>query len=148
MSNSPEMFLFWGQPEEEWNIDKTTEYRLCIQNTVTEIGEFSFKDYNFTSLIFQSPSALKTINGFSFHDCNNLTMIDFPEGLEDIHYYAFAACKSLRHVHFPSTLKSLGTSCFRGCRNLSHELQLPNSLEMIGDCALDSQVWRNVHSYH
>ena len=146
MSTSPKTFLFWGQPEEEWNIDKTTEYTLCIHNTVTEIGigEFSFKDYNFTSLIFQSPSAVK-IHPFAFSECYQLTRIHFPEGLEEIPYRFFNDCKSLTDIHFPSTLKSIGEDCFKRCRNLRNDLQLPNSLEVIRDCAFNT-TWEKFHN--
>ena len=140
MSTSPETFLFWGQSEEEWSIDKTTEYQLCIRNTVDEIGPSNVNDYNFTSLIFQSPSFVEIIHHFAFCDCNNLSRIHFPEGLEDILHHAFSDCKNLRNINFPSTLKSIGANCFKGCHNLSLELQLPNSLEAIGDLAFDTHL--------
>jgi hypothetical protein len=57
------------------------------------------------------------------------------DGVITIGKATFAGCYTLKEVTLPSTLTHIGDDAFYECVSLSVTLQLPRSLEILGDHA-------------
>ncbi|MBR4614895.1 MAG: leucine-rich repeat protein, partial [Kiritimatiellae bacterium] len=59
------------------------------------------------------------IGHMAFHDCPEMTAIEFPEGIEEIRgWYIFARCYGLTEVTLPKSMRRIGTWVFESCENL------------------------------
>ena len=65
-----------------------------ITNSVTEIGDYAFKQCS--SLIsIEIPNSVTSIGSFAFSSCSSLTSIEIPNSVTSIGYNAFSGCSSL-----------------------------------------------------
>ncbi len=108
---------------------------INIPETLTKLGQGSFsKCSNLSTVIFESPSALKEIKGSCFSGCTSLESITLPENLESIGSFAFQNCTSLTSANFQNTMTGLPEHIFDKCSKLS-SVTLPSNLLTIGDYA-------------
>lgn len=103
---------------------------VIVQNGVTSIGNYAFKDCKNITQITLSAS-VNSIGKEAFSGCNFET-IELPTKITIIPEGLFMGCKSLKKVKIPNGVTEIGDNAFQGCENLS-ELTLPNEIKSIGD---------------
>lgn len=95
------------------------------------INDFAFCDCS--SLNTPLPKTLTQIGEYSFKQCDSYTQIDLSSSaLTSIGERAFLNCKALASISLPASLRSLGDQCFSGCAALS-SISLPQNLRDIGE---------------
>ena len=60
-------------------------------------------------------NGVTSIEGYAFHDCDNLTNVSLPDGLTVIGHYVFALCDGLVSVTIPKDVGHIGISAFHSC---------------------------------
>ena len=91
--------------------------RVVIENGVTAVGEYAFRECpNLTSV--QLSDSVARIDPFAFYHCYSLQSVAFGNGLEQIGTRAFADCSSLDHVTIPASVTEIGDGVFCGCTSL------------------------------
>ena len=115
---------------------------ITFPDTLETIGEsaFGWCD-NITSVQFGK--GIKLIGKTSFISCDKLIEIGFTEGMSDtvIGERAFESDPILGKVVFPSGIVKIGENAFDGFWTTPQitAVELPDTLEEIGDCAFRSQ---------
>ena len=115
---------------------------ITFPDTLETIGTqaFGWCD-NITSVQFGK--GIKLIGDASFISCSKLTEIGFTEGMSDtvIGNRAFDTTAILGKVVFPSGIVKIGENAFDGFWTVPQitAVELPDTLEEIGDCAFRSQ---------
>ena len=104
---------------------------VVINNTVTEIGYYSFEDC--TSL-YQAdiPSSVGLIGPGAFKNCTSLTTMEIPDSVSVIDTQTFEGCTALYAVEIPDSVIRINGRAFAGCNNLSI-VGIPVSITNIGD---------------
>lgn len=74
---------------------------------------------------------VKTIAGWGFDNCTQLSSITIPESITIIGTAAFQSCKSLTSITLPEGVSTISPSAFNGCSSLT-TLYLPHTLADIG----------------
>ena len=102
---------------------------LVIAEGVTEIGEWTFKEWS-PIVELTLPHSLTRIGSCAFDWCRNIKQIHFSDGLQEIETSAFASCP-VDKLDLPKTLTKIGAYTFSGFKQLV-ELDLPDSIVSIG----------------
>ena len=102
---------------------------------VTSIGDDAFAN-NTTVKTVTLPDTIKYIGSRAFRNCSNLTNVNLPEGLTEIGTNAFYNCTKLTDVVLPNTLTTLKPYAFFLCVSITGTLNIPASVESIGNSAL------------
>lgn len=88
--------------------------------SVRYIGYGAFYQNNLESIII--PKTIKSINGYAFSFCPNLSKVTFNNSfyseLEYINEAAFVDCKKLTSISIPSKVKEIKFAAFQGCSAL------------------------------
>jgi len=114
--------------------------KLVIEDGITAIGFFAFKDFialkevsiadtvekiddgafwNCTALTTLSLSKkLKEIGMDAFRNCDGLTQLVLPTGLEVLDWHSFAECDGLTSVTIPGSVTELEWQVFENCTAL------------------------------
>lgn len=101
---------------------------ITIPNGLENIGEGVFSGSALTTL----PAGLKSISGWMFYGCGNLTDITIPNGVTAIGESAFSFCDNLISITLPNSITDIGDSAFQSCYKLKSVL-LPSNLSCISD---------------
>lgn len=104
-----------------------------ISDTVTEIGEGSFK-YCSNLKSVTIPQTVTTISNYAFEGCTNLENIVVPNSVSNLGEWAFFQCSNLKSVVLPDGITSLGEYTFYKCESLE-KVTIPESVETIGKYA-------------
>ena len=123
----------------DYAINISDDYRILINqmvtveipDTVTEIGDYAFYEWNNLENVTMS-SNITSIGECAFWNCNNLTGITIPESVTSIGGHAFILCRSLTNITIPKGLTSIREDTFYGCRSLT-SITIPESVTSIGD---------------
>ena len=116
------------------SIGKNVEKIGVLENATGSSGVFSGCG-KLTTVEFQTPSKLKTINASSFFNASGLQSISLPSTVEEIGDEAFGQCQGLKTINLNETaLRRLGKNAFMSCSNLTN-IKLPATVETIGDYA-------------
>ena len=110
-----------------------------FESTISIDGPIPADARNATSIVI--PASVKSIGDNAFHDCTNLTTVEFETGsvLETIGKKAFENCSSLTSIVIPASVKSIGDNAFHDCRNLTTvEFETGSVLETIGKKAFEN----------
>ena len=92
------------------------DYR--IKEGTKSIAGFAFDCCaNLTSLYI--PEGIINISGYTFYGCMDLTSIELPDSVTNIDEYAFNNCWSLTSVELPDGLTSIGVGAFSRCYSLA-----------------------------
>lgn len=120
--------------------DNTDEDATCdlltgisIPNTVTKIGEYTFKDC--TSLKdINLPDSISVIKEGAFEGCTSLTgELILPKSLTTLGDNAFKGCNKITETEMPLNIDRIGNNTFYGCSGLQ-TVSMPYVSE-IGDNA-------------
>ena len=95
---------YWDLPSDAlWNENEDNVTQINMENGITAIGAFAFKDFA------------------------NLTYISIPDSVTSIGEYAFCGCKSLPFITIPESVASIGDYAFGRCERLgSITIENPN----------------------
>ncbi|NBP57319.1 leucine-rich repeat domain-containing protein [bacterium] len=103
---------------------------------VTAIGPGAFANCKqLSTVVFQEPSAVKSIESAAFSGCDALCMIQLPRSLEMLWDNAFRGCLKLSTISFHDNLWFVGSSVFNACGALQ-TICFPNSVKMMDKRAL------------
>ena len=100
---------------------------FTIPNTVTEIGSNAFNSTDFTKVVFEEDSRLKTLGSSAFLGCGNLTEIAFPDTLTELPARVLEGCSALTSVTLPSSISAIPANAFKNCSSLG-TIQIPTSV--------------------
>ena len=118
-------------------IGKNVEQIGTSEVSTGSSGVFSFCE-KLTTVEFQLPSKLKTINASSFFSAKSLQSISLPASVEEIGDEAFGQCFELKQINLKETaLRKLGKRAFMSCDALT-DIVLPSVIDTIGDYAFSS----------
>jgi hypothetical protein len=87
---------------------------------------------------------LKTVGGYAFDGCVNMTNTQLPPAVETVGDYAFRDCHALSDVVFPKTIESIGDYAFAGCTGITAVDLSVSALESIGQYAFYSASYLGV----
>jgi len=91
---------------------------IVIENDITRIGNYAFKDlYLITSVIISN--SVRSIGIESFLFCSSLTSIILPSGVTEIEESAFACCSSITSVTIPNSIVNIENWAFANCESLN-----------------------------
>ncbi|MBR1592658.1 MAG: leucine-rich repeat protein [Ruminococcus sp.] len=76
------------------------------------------------------PHKVRSVNGYAFPNCENLTSITIPNSVTSIGDSAFYNCMNLTSVTITNGVKSIKSEAFYGCKNLTSVI-IPDSVEEI-----------------
>ena len=105
-------------------------YRLCLPETVEEIGKYAFYLSDLKYIRFGT--GLKRIEAGAFYCCK-LTTLTLPDGLEYIGDSAFSRC-DLVHLDLGHGLREIGAEAFSYNSHL-RKLSVPASVEVLGEAS-------------
>lgn len=107
---------------------------VVIPESVDSIGPLAFGRSTSLKKI-NIPSKVRVIDIGTFDGSEKLEEVIFSEGLQEIGETAFQRCINLTNFHLPSTLKIIGKKAFSEAFSKFEPLELPTSLDSIGDKA-------------
>ena len=106
---------------------------LIIPESVTEIGEYAFRDCNALEKV-EIRGDMDVIGNNAFYYCIALKEVVLPDTLVEISKGLFFNCESLEYVSIPKGVTVVGRSAFSGCESLK-ELSFAEGLNEIGEYA-------------
>lgn len=116
-------------------IVKTVDKFSAIINEDDEMPDLALADKDLFRVVL--PDNVKIVSGFRF--CGKLTgSVIIPEGTVRVGLCAFWRNYSLNGLYIPESVKYIDKQAFAQCNSLTGELNLPSSLERIGDLAFNS----------
>ena len=132
---------------EEWDDFKDDIETLEIQEGVSTIGKYAFRDcYSLTSVVL--PASLDSVDTYPFSSCNALTSIEVAEenrGYSSLNGVLFnknktylikyPAAKSDKKYNIPNTVTYIYGYAFCDCQHYLNSLTIPSSVVDIGDLA-------------
>ena len=80
---------------------------------------------------FNIPNGVKSLDGYSFCNCSNLTSINIPESVTYIGIGAFYLCTNLKSIAIPDSVTKIENITFTGCSSLT-SISIPESVTYIG----------------
>ena len=130
---------YFNSMSRDWNGSTGSITSIVIENGVTHIGKYAFKNCNNASLTSVNiPNSVTSIGESAFEECTHLTSVTIPASVTSISSWAFYKC-SLKTVDFAdgSTLTSIGAYAFGSCSSLT-SINIPASVTSIVEYAFDS----------
>ena len=121
---------------DEMNFPFTT---LIIEEGVTTIGNYAFKERPYFLENVTLSSTVQTIGEFAFDYCPKIKALTIPSSVTSIGNNAFSDCGALATVTFDSGTSSLtiGDRAFKSCISLT-SITIPSRVTSIGDAAFDT----------
>ena len=116
-----------------WHSYENEMTKVIIEDGVTSIGDYAFKDCSgLTSITI--PNSVTSIGDYAFMNCSGLISVTIPNGVTSIGNNAFHCCSSLSSITIPNSVTSIGQHVFSYCSGLP-SITIPNSVTSIGDYA-------------
>lgn len=98
------------------------------------IGDYAFSGVESLREVDFS-DAVVTIGDCAFRSCSSLGAIRLDDSVETVGYEAFSGCSSAVDLRLSENLKSIGAGAFDFIYGVNGPMELPESLEEIGDRA-------------
>ena len=113
-----------------WLSQRDKIKKVVIENGVTNIGSYAFREYkSLTSITI--PNSVTSIGEYAFSDCSSLTSMTIPNSVTSIGEYAFFKCSGLISITIPNSVTSIEWGTFSNCSALA-SVNIPNSVRSIG----------------
>ena len=107
-----------------------------ITYTVTEIGEWAFKNCAGLTGQFTIPSTIDTIQKAAFYGCSGFTgILDLSFSTAVFKEHVFRECSGFTELILPLFISEIPKGLFGGCSGLTGTLSLPETVEIIGEGA-------------
>jgi len=115
-----------------------------IQNGVTSIGTYAFRDLKNLECIQIADSVVKIYN-LVFINCSSLKSIIIPDSVTFLGSQCFQGCTNLTEVVLSKNLSELSDYLFYECRNLT-KILIPSSVTymssgVFADCSSLREIW-------
>ena len=110
--------------------DDDTEEDSNWENGALYIGNHLIRA--FVSGEYEIKANTKTIAGFAFNGCENMTSVTIPDSVVSIGDNAFEYCTGLTAVTIPDSVLSIGNQAFTSCTGLT-SITIPKGVTSIGD---------------
>lgn len=130
---------------EDYAFDYSKITSLVIPNSVTDVGEHSFRNcYSLASITIGS--GVTELGEWMFANCTGLESVTLPNNITIIGESTFWQCTSLKSITIPNSVTSIEMYAFEGCTSLT-KVTIPNSVTSIkprafyGCASLDSLVY-------
>lgn len=118
-----------------WHSVREKIKSIVVEDGVTSIGAYAFKDYtNIANIML--PNSLINIGRCAFWGCKSLTILVIPDKVTDLGQCAFRNCTSLTNVTLGNSISSISDQAFQECSGLK-SVTIPTSVANIGYCAFD-----------
>lgn len=88
---------------------------------------------------YEIPHGVRSVGGYAFYGCANLTNLTIPDTVTEIGECAFAGCTGLTGITLPEGVTEIGEGVFADCEGLT-SITLPEGLTRIGRWAFDNCV--------
>lgn len=110
--------------------------KLKLPPNITTIAATAFYQLqSLKSILF--PPKCRTLGDYAFQGCIMLETIDLNSEITSIPQYLFASCYSLHQVRIPDAVVYLGNYAFQTSGNSLSDVNLPNSLKVVGTGAFN-----------
>ena len=119
--------------EKPWEAFISRIDHVFISSGVTYIGENAFHGYPITKLTLAD--SVTEIGMYAFHDCKQLSQIQWSQGLEHIDDYAFGEI-AVTDLVLPEGLITIGSCAFSHCNNL-HRVEIPSTVTQMHSNDMD-----------
>ena len=107
-----------------------------VTYTVTEIGEWAFKNCAGLTGQFTIPSTIDTIQAGAFYGCSGFTgSLDLSFSTVVFKEHVFRECSGFTELVLPSFITEIPSGLFCGCSGLTGTLVFPETVEIIGEGA-------------
>ena len=109
-----------------------------VRYTVSEIGEWAFKNCSGLTGQFTIPSTIDTIQAGAFYGCSGFTgTLDLSFSTAVFKENVFRECSGFTELHLPLFISEIPLGLFCGCSGLTGTLVFPESetVEIIGEGA-------------
>ena len=107
-----------------------------VRYTVTEIGEWAFKNCAGLTGQFTIPSTIDTIQEGAFYGCSGFTgTLDLSFTTAVLKKNVFRDCAGFTDLILPLFISEIPQGLFCGCSGLTGTLVLPETVEIIGEYA-------------
>ena len=139
-SGSGAMADYTQQDQAPWSDEMNFPFTtLIIEEGVTTIGNYAFKERPYFLENVTLSSTVQTIGEFAFDYCPNIKALTIPSSVTSIGNNAFSDCGALATVTFDSGTSSLtiGDRAFKSCISLT-SITIPSRVTSIGDAAFDT----------
>ena len=131
-TNAVDYWYGYAKPAGALIIPDSVEYD-SVRYRVYTTQPFTF--HGCQSLVSVSfPNAMAELNSCVFVNCTSLAAVVLPDGLTEIPYFFFGYCQSLTSVNIPASVTRIGTFSFYGCSAL-FQVTLPEGLTCIDTSA-------------
>lgn len=95
--------------------DCTSLKELVLSDTVTEVGQYAFRNTGIES--FVAPKNLTLINHSAFRDCKKLKYVELKNGFKDLSFKAFADDTALDYIVIPERIIVFETNALDGMKS-------------------------------
>lgn len=111
--------------------------KLVLENGITSISGYAFKDCSSLSGELVLPSSLTSIGEYSFYGCSGLSgTVYFPDSLTEIRRNAFTYCSGFTgDLIIPDNVTTIGYQAFYECTGFDGALYIGDSVTTIHDYA-------------
>lgn len=97
----------------------TTDEGYVVYNKETLIGYIGEgKELNIPVHMGTFSESLKTIYGYAFYNCKDITTVKIPDSVTTVGENAFNGCSGITNLEIPTSVKTIGQSAFEGCNGL------------------------------
>ena len=106
---------------------------LILEEGITSIGEFAFKNCSFFTGNLVLPNSLVTIGDAAFWECSGFSgSLTVPGNVTSIGESAFSECTGFDgNLIISEGITEIGITAFSGCSGFSGKLELPQSVKTI-----------------
>lgn len=124
-------YFFAGDSTPPWNIYANRITGIVIEEGVTSVGEYAFRDLRSVQSV-QIAESVETLGRCCFENCSALTEVEIPAGVSMVGSDAFRHCFGLETVHMRGEHTKIGSSAFSDCNSLT-DVTLPAGLTHLPD---------------
>ncbi len=133
-------YEFSGDNISPWRKLETAPTSLVLEDGITHIGNYAFRDCKGLSGSLTIPNSVTTIGNYAFCQCKGLSgSLTIPNNVTTIGNHAFYYCEGFTgSLTIPNNVTTIGNFAFDGCSGFTGSLTIPNSVTSIGNYAFGS----------
>ena len=123
-----------------WRKLETAPTSLVLEDGITHIGNYAFRDCKGLSGSLTIPNSVTTIGNYAFCNCSGFTgSLTIPNNVTTIGNHAFYCCEGFTgDLTIPNSITTIGNFAFNSCSGFTGSLTIPNSVTSIGNYAFGS----------
>ncbi len=114
------------EPSVPWYSYIDSILTVDIEDGVTEIGQYAFKDCSSLTTV-RIPDSVTSIGDNAFYGCSSLSELTMPDSVTEIGNWVFMNCTGLSSITLSNSLTNLSQMAFQGCESLT-SITIPASV--------------------